>query len=450
MPPKKAEEASAPEADASDENAPDPRLLEQKAIVERELAASHLATRLARYQMDAAALVDERAALMDALETTRAEAGDANAKLSEQLRGVHATVASLRARLAELEEAREAGASRGEARLASLASESAERRRAMVSDLAARDALVAQLDAFEDTRAALETELREKEALLESTRAAHETATRATETETRLAKQAMKEDLAAKIREMKLEMKRTTDLQLAGTTKRTIAENEQMLGELRYQARESAAMETRRAAYAADARAADETTALSLREEKNIAAYNRQLSAELKRLEGRLRAERAAARVEREVEDAAAAAARAEATGADGKNDAKKEKGPFARRDGASALADALARRAASAAAERDEAEAALEALEATETAVTRGGETAGLARKPSSREDFVAFLRACARDLDELDGADAAASAASRRRRRVVAAALEGLRADPGSGSADKMLAAMFPQVAQ
>ena len=107
MPPKKAEEASAPEADASDENAPDPRLLEQKAMVERELAASHLATRLARYQTDAAALVDERTALMDALETTRAEAGDANAKLSEQLRGVHATVASLRARLAELEEARE-------------------------------------------------------------------------------------------------------------------------------------------------------------------------------------------------------------------------------------------------------------------------------------------------------------------------------------------------------
>ena len=42
-------------------------------------------------------------------------------------------------------------------------------------------------------------------------------------------------------------MKRTTDLQLAGTTKRTIAENEQMLGELRYQARESAAT-ARRAA----------------------------------------------------------------------------------------------------------------------------------------------------------------------------------------------------------
>ena len=42
----------------------------------------------------------------------------------------------------------------------------------MVSDLAARDALVAQLDAFEETRAALETELREKEGLLTSARAA--------------------------------------------------------------------------------------------------------------------------------------------------------------------------------------------------------------------------------------------------------------------------------------
>lgn len=440
MPPKKAEEASAPEADASDENAPDPRLLEQKAMVERELAASHLATRLARYQTDTAALVDERTALMDALETTRAEAGDANAKLSEQLRGVHATVASLRARLAELEEAREAGASRGEARLSALAAESAEKRRAMVSDLAARDALVAQLDAFEETRAALETELREKEGLLTSARAAREAATRAVETETRLAKQAMKEDLANKIRETKREMKRTTDLQLAGTTKRTIAENEQMLGELRYQARESAAIETRRAAFAADARAADTTTRLALREEKDIAMYNRTLANELKRLQDRLRAEHAAARVEREVEDAEAAEAKKRIK-AKAAAKTKKEKGPFERRDDAAALADALARRTASAAAERDEAVAALEALEAAaETRGERRHETRGI-----TRENLVAFLRACVSDLNELDEDEG--SAASRRRRRVVDAALEGLRAEPGAGSGEKMLAAMFPQ---
>ena len=440
MPPKKAEEASAPEADASDENAPDPRLLEQKAMVERELAASHLATRLARYQTDTAALVDERTALMDALETTRAEAGDANAKLSEQLRGVHATVASLRARLAELEEAREAGASRGEARLSALAAESAEKRRAMVSDLAARDALVAQLVAFEETRAALETELREKEGLLTSARAAREAATRAVETETRLAKQAMKEDLANKIRETKREMKRTTDLQLAGTTKRTIAENEQMLGELRYQARESAAIETRRAAFAADARAADATTRLALREEKDIAMYNRTLANELKRLQDRLRAEHAAARVEREVEDAEAAEAKKRIK-AKAAAKTKKEKGPFERRDDAAALADALARRTASAAAERDEAVAALEALEAAaETRGERRHETRGI-----TRENLVAFLRACVSDLNELDEDEG--SAASRRRRRVVDAALEGLRAEPGAGSGEKMLAAMFPQ---
>ena len=440
MPPKKAEEASAPEADASDENAPDPRLLEQKAMVERELAASHLSTRLARYQTDTAALVDERAALMDALETTRAKAGDANAKLSEQLRGVHATVASLRARLAELEEAREAGASRGEARLSALAAESAEKRRAMVSDLAARDALVAQLDAFEETRAALETELREKEGLLTSARAAREAATRAVETETRLAKQAMKEDLANKIRETKREMKRTTDLQLAGTTKRTIAENEQMLGELRYQARESAAIETRRAAFAADARAADATTRLALREEKDIAMYNRTLANELKRLQDRLRAEHAAARVEREVEDAEAAEAKKRIK-AKAAAKTKKEKGPFERRDDAAALADALARRTASAAAERDEAVAALEALEAAaETRGERRHETRGI-----TRENLVAFLRACVSDLNELDEDEG--SAASRRRRRVVDAALEGLRAEPGAGSGEKMLAAMFPQ---
>ena len=440
MPPKKAEDASAPEADASDENVLEPRLLEQKAMVERELAASLLATRLARYQKESAALVEERATLMDALETTRAEAGDANAKLSEQLRGVHATVASLRARLAELEEAREADASRREARLASLASESAERRRTMVSDLAARDAIVAQLDAFEDTRATLESELREKEALLKSARAAHETAMRAFETETQLAKQAMKEDLAAKIRETKREMKRVTDSRLAETTKRTIAENERMLGELQFQARESAAMKTSRAAYAADARAADEATALSLRKEKDIAMRNGKLAVELKRLQGRLRAEQAAARVEREMEDAARAEARRKkrAGGA-----AKKKKGPFERRDDARALADTLARRTASAAAERDEAETALEALEAATE--TRGEETVGLAA--SSREDLVAFLRACARDVDELDGTD---TSAWQRRRRVIAAALEGLRADAGLGGAQKMLAVMFPQVAQ
>ena len=148
----------------------------------------------------------------------------------------------------------------------------------------------------------------------------------------------MKEDLANKIRETKREMKRTTDLQLAGTTKRTIAENEQMLGELRYQARESAAIETRRAAFAADARAADATTRLCLREEKDIAMYNRTLANELKRLEKRLRAEHAAARVEREVEDAEAAEAKKQTkkqtkSGAALVSARKKEKGPFERRD---------------------------------------------------------------------------------------------------------------------
>jgi hypothetical protein len=418
MPPKKAEEASAPEADASDENAPDPRLLEQKAMVERELAASHLSTRLARYQTDTAALVDERAALMDALETTRAKAGDANAKLSEQLRGVHATVASLRARLAELEEAREAGAARGKALLASLAAESAERRRAMVSDLAARDALVAQLDVFEDTRGALETELREKEGLLTSSRAAHEAAMRAIETETRLAKQAMKEDLSSKIRETKREMKRTTDLQLAGTTKRTIAENEQMLGELRYQARESAAIETRRAEFLADARAADETTRLSLLEEKDIAMYNRTLADELKRLEGRLRAERAAARVEREVEDAEAAAAKK-------RGNAKKEKGPFERRAFALATADALARRTASAAVERDEAEAALEALEAGEknkNANRRSAELEGGPRGVLARRARATWTSSTARSTARTPRRRGGDDAWSPRRSRVCA----------------------------
>lgn len=49
MPPKKnAEEATPPPVADATENAPDPKLLEQKAMVERELVASHLAAQLAR------------------------------------------------------------------------------------------------------------------------------------------------------------------------------------------------------------------------------------------------------------------------------------------------------------------------------------------------------------------------------------------------------------------
>jgi len=168
--------------------------------------------------------------------------------------------------------------------------------------------------------------------------------------------------------------------------------------------------------------------------------YNRTLANELKRLQDRLRAEHAAARVEREVEDAEAAEAKKRIK-AKAAAKTKKEKGPFERRDDAAALADALARRTASAAAERDEAVAALEALEAAaETRGERRHETRGI-----TRENLVAFLRACVSDLNELDEDEG--SAASRRRRRVVDAALEGLRAEPGAGSGEKMLAAMFPQ---
>ena len=281
--------------------------------------------------------------------------------------------------------------------------------------------------------------------MLTSARAARETATRAVETETRLAKQTMKEDLANKIRETKREMKRTTDLQLAGTTKRTIAENEQMLGELRYQARESAAIETRRAAFAADARAADATTRLCLREEKDIAMYNRTLANELKRLEKRLRAEHAAARVEREVEDAEAAEAKKQTkkqtkSGAALVSAKKKEKGPLERRDDGAARADAG--RASHGERRRGARRGARGARGA------RGG--GGNARREKIRNPryeenpsrFRARLRFRPGRARRRRGLRA-----PRRRRRVVAAALEGLRAEPGAGSGEKMLAAMFPQ---
>ena len=129
-------------------------------------------------------------------------------------------------------------------------------------------------------------------------------------------------------------MKRTTDLRLAGTTKRTIAENEQMLGELRYQARESAAIETR-APPSRRTRAPRRDQRLCLREEKDIAMYNGTLANELKRLEKRLRAEHAAARVEREVEDAEAAEAKKQAkkqTKSGAALVSAKKKGAFERR----------------------------------------------------------------------------------------------------------------------
>jgi len=444
MPPrKKAEEPPPPEADASVENAPDPRVLEHKAMVERELAASQLAARLARYQMDAAALVNERATLMDALETTRAKAGATNAKLSEQLRAKNAARASLRKRLAELEAERVAGAAKGEARAAESRAAFEERRRAMVSDVAARESLVAQLDAFEDTREALQSELREKDALLVSARATHEERVRALESETRLAKRAVKEDLERKILETKREMKEATELQLAGTTKRTIAENEQMLGELRYRARESAALEIRRLGYELSARAADETARLSLKEEKNVAERNRTLRDELKRLRARLQAERAAARLEKQASRDAPRDAEPGLGTAGGASEgrpgvSKKTNpnlAPRRRRDEASALAETLARRAATAAAERDEAQAALAALE-----------SAPRCDAASARNDVVTFLRACERDLDGTEGLDSGSDELRRRRRRVVTSALEGLRADTSRESGEKMLSAMFP----
>lgn len=438
MPPKKkAEEAPPPEPDASVENVPDPRLLEQKAMVERELAASHLAARLARYQFDAAELVDERAALMDELESIRASAGDATAKLSGQLRGKNATVASLNARLAELNAEREAAATRGEARLAQVHTESAERRHAMVADLAARDALVAQLNSFDDGRETALAELLEKEQLLRNARAAHEDKTRALETETRLAKQQMKEDLARKIRETKAEMKKTTDRQLAGTTKLTIAENEQMLGEMRYRQREGAAMEDRRKAFAAATHAAKDSLRISLNEEVEIGGYNASLSNELRRLEGTLAGERAASALERnrEVKNDEAGnrfqpktnLAKRASTGAHGKS-------AGTRHDDGTALLNTLARRMASAAAERDELQAELQALQ---LAV---GNRDDDANTESEREYVVAFLRQCAQDLEQTEG-DEGSDETWRQRKRIVNTALEGIRLDAG---VEEMLTAM------
>jgi|TARA_B110000977_G_scaffold200812_1_gene292709 hypothetical protein len=426
MPPKKnAEEATPPPVADATENAPDPKLLEQKAMVERELAASHLAARLARYQMDAASLVDARATLMDDLESIRAKSGSANAKLSEQLRGKNATVASLRARLAEVHEECEAGREHGEARLAALAAESVERRHAMVADLAARDALVAQLNSFEDTRETMHGELAEKEHLLANARTEHEQTTRALETDTRLAKQQMKEDLARKIREAKREMKETTDRQLAGTTKRTIAENEQMLGELRYQQRESAAMEDRRIKFIAEANAAEDSLRISMNQEREVAMYNVGLLRELRGLEERLRGERAAAALER----------------GDGKSklkkNAKTEPSAFTRSNDADLMLETISRRIARAAAEREETEAEIELLEAS---VSAGKETNGLG---TGREDVVAFLRTCARDLEESEG-DAGSDPRWGQRRNMVNAALKGIRSGV---SVEEMLAAMVQE---
>ena len=96
---------------------------------------------------------------MDALETTRAEAGDANAS-SPSSSGASAIVASLR-------EARRAGGrggggrvARGGAPLGSGGRVRGEEARDGERPRRARR-LVAQLDALEETRAALETELRE-------------------------------------------------------------------------------------------------------------------------------------------------------------------------------------------------------------------------------------------------------------------------------------------------
>ena len=116
-------------------------------MIERELAMLHLTARLARAQTTGHALATERASLVDDLEQARNHAGDANLHLSNDLRAKEATIARL-----------DVGA---EFRLAS----DGVRRESGKALVAAREAEIAELDAFERTSQALAEELDGKEAL---------------------------------------------------------------------------------------------------------------------------------------------------------------------------------------------------------------------------------------------------------------------------------------------
>ena len=93
---------------------------------------------------------------------------------------------------------------------------------------------------YDDTwQASLERELDEKSRKIESDALAHQTAISDLERKHVQEKDRLKTEMLYKLRETKANLLKMTDNQLDTTTKRTIAENEQMSSELAWQSKET-------------------------------------------------------------------------------------------------------------------------------------------------------------------------------------------------------------------
>ena len=92
---------------------------------------------------------------------------------------------------------------------------------------------------FISMKAEMESDLAEKNRLLEANQKAHTTAIADLERKHVQEKDRLKKEMLTKLRETKSKLLQMTDNQLDTTTKRTIAENEQMSSELAWQSRET-------------------------------------------------------------------------------------------------------------------------------------------------------------------------------------------------------------------
>jgi len=235
MPPKPA----AKDAGAGDGDGPDPALEEEKELVERELVIGHLYTRLARYQARGRVLASTNLELIDELDTQKINLKDINEFLTSELRSKELATSEMEARVArlagELDDLRDVGATRVRGVEEQAREQQAEPRAALLGI----EKELKELDLFSAKRDGLDMELGDKEAMLERQRDAHAARLEDIARKSSSEKDRLKKELAIRIKDTKANMKKMTDAQLEGTTRRTIIENEQMGSELVFQARQT-------------------------------------------------------------------------------------------------------------------------------------------------------------------------------------------------------------------
>ncbi|MEW5319047.1 MAG: hypothetical protein WDW38_010223 [Sanguina aurantia] len=232
MPPKKKkEEKNDDGAEAKND--------EERELVEKELVIGYLKTKLGRYQENGEKLVVDNFKLSEELETQKLNLRDINEFLTNELKARSLTTSALESKVQELnllvedvrrshEETLKRVGGEQEAeigRLEGVISSYQARARIYQEFLERKEALEAELQATKDSLATKIHEWEQKQTDLDRQHMQD--------------REKWKRELAAKIRETKLQMMKLTDNQLETTTKRTIVENEQMSIELSYQSRQT-------------------------------------------------------------------------------------------------------------------------------------------------------------------------------------------------------------------